>query len=154
MYACAQVSDPFARIRYLSAGTSRLLFMKSPEAFVEISRQHSVSDTTGRGVLEMVLQTTPQYTHCWRGTSWGLTWDLKALEPLVRGLSVHLKSVISREGHCPCDCSLWNFWGGQSRKTENPVRLPEPCGVEVPGSQGCWSQSPEHWEEKKNKGVQ
>lgn len=124
---------------------------------METSRQHPASDTAGHSVLETALQlhSTCVLTafdkhstcylassqHFWEGIPWGLIWGLKSLRSLGRGLSVHLKSVFSREGQHPCDCSIWNFRNDQSRNTANPVRSLDPCGVEVLGSQGHWGQS-------------
>lgn len=143
-------------------GSSRFLFClkttaKSPEAYMETSRQHPASDTAGHSVLETALQ--PHSTcvltafdkhstcylvcsqHFWEGIPWGLIWGLRSLRSLGRGLSVYLKSVFYREGQRPCDCSIWNFRNDQSRNTANPVRSLDPCGVEVLGSQGHWGQS-------------
>lgn len=124
---------------------------------METSRQHPASDTAGHSVLETVLRfhSTHALTafdkhstcylisswHFWKGIPWGLIWGLKSLRSLGRGLSVHQKSVFSREGHRPCDRFIWNFQNDQSRNTANPIRLLEPCGVEVLGSQGRWGQS-------------
>lgn len=130
---------------------------KSLEVYVETSRQHAASDTVGHSVLETALQLhstcvltafwqtqhllSHKFMAFWKAISWELICGLKSLRSLGRDLSVHLKSVFSRQGHHPRDCSTWNFWNDQSRNTANPARSLEPCGVEVLGSHGRWSQT-------------